>query len=146
MESTIYDIPGKHSHYMTFVHNEIYGKKFVVKHNLVFNTLLKKRMQHGMTRAVCGGTGSLYSIFAKFLRMPTKFPLENFSIFYPAKGHTHVFKLDNNFRSHTAHEFYSVLITKVVTSFYGVEHVPEPVIRLHVAERCGDTPLSRNGV
>jgi hypothetical protein len=100
-------------------------------------------MEHSMTGSVGSGTGSLNSVLAEFLSMSTEATLENPAVFDAAEGHAHVFEFDNNFGSHTAHEFYGVLIAKVIASLDGVEHVPDPVVGLHVAQGRRNASLSR---
>lgn len=55
-------------------------------------------------------------------------------------------QFQNRFRSGLTHIFDGILVTNVVRPFYGIVHVPFPVIFMGIAERHGDTALRGNGM
>ena len=55
-------------------------------------------------------------------------------------------QLVNRFGGFACEVFHRIGITKPVRALNSVKHVPLPAVRTHVAQRCRDTTLCRNGV
>src|SRR5215471_5649379 len=62
------------------------------------------------------------------------------------KRHAVVLKLINCFGGSAAHVFDGILVPKPVGTFYGVVHMPTPIIGAAIAKGRGDTALRSNGV
>src|SRR5690606_29804585 len=103
---------------------------------------LIKRVQHGMTGTVSGGTGALDRLFAEVGSVTTEGTLVNGAVRVAVKRHAEVLKLIHGVGRFTAHEFDGVLVAEPVGTFHRVVHVPVPVVFAHVAQRGADTALS----
>ena len=57
-----------------------------------------------------------------------------------------MFQFQNRFRPGFTHIFNRVLVTDIVRPFYGVVHMPFPVIFMGITQRNGNTTLRRNGM
>ncbi len=57
-----------------------------------------------------------------------------------------MFQLKNRFRAGLTHIFDGVLVANIVRPFYGVVHMPFPVIFMGVTERDGDATLRGYGM
>ena len=129
-----------------FVTDQINGEIFVKEMCPCADVLLIQGMQNGMTGTVRCGAGSYCLIAAEVLTLATKSALINFARVKPGKWHSSVFQFVDSWNGFAAHILDSVLITEVIRSLYGIEHMPVPVIGQYIGEGGVDAALSSNGV
>ena len=127
-------------------HYQINGKILNEKLGIVFEGLLIQRMQHRVACAISCRTGALCSAFAKVGRHAPKRALVYLAILRTGKRHTVVLQLDDGCGRFLAHVLDRILVAEPVGALDGVVHVPAPVVLTHVAQRCADAALRRNGV
>src|SRR5471030_533403 len=94
----------------------------------------------------CVRASALHRLFAEMGRVAAEWTLINGAIRVAVEWHAEVFQFVHDLRCFTAHEFDSILVAQIVATLDGVEHMPEPVVFGHVAERRTDTALRRNCV
>ena len=107
---------------------------------------LVQSVQQGVTCAVGSRASALNRLFTEVGCVATKWALINGAIWVAVKGHAKVFKLVNHFGRFTTHEFDCILVSQIVRTFHGVEHVPVPAVVGHIAQRRADTTLRSHGV
>ena len=113
---------------------------------VVFQILLIKRVQQCVTGTVSRRCGTCRLLAAEVFRLTAKRTLIDGPILQTGERQPHVVQFQNRFRPGLTHVFNSVLVTDVVRPFYGVVHVPFPVIFMGITERNGDTTLRRYGM
>jgi hypothetical protein len=91
-----------------------------------------------MIRSIAGPLHRLLSIIPG---MASEVPLGDLSVRGSAERHTHVLQFINGPWRVFDQDFDSILVTKIVTSLYGIEEIPFPVIFFFIAERSGDSSL-----
>ena len=113
---------------------------------VVFQVLLVQRVQQRVTGTVsrCCGTRRLFA--AEVFRLAAERTLIDTAIVKTGERQPHVLQFQNRFRAGFAHIFNRVLVADVVRSFYGIVHVPFPVIFMGITERHGDATLCGYGM
>ncbi len=99
-----------------------------------------------MAGPVSGSTGALDLALAKIFRHPAKCALINLAVVGSRKGHPPMLKLINRLRGIFTKILDRILIAQPVRPFDGVIHMPAPVIFAHIAKRCRNPALGRDGV
>jgi hypothetical protein len=129
------------------VREEINGKIFDKEARLVLEALLVERVQDRVTRAVRGGAGTISHVALGILGcVPTKPALIDRAGLGAAERHAEMLELDDRRDRLAAQVFDRVLIAEPVGAPDGIEHVPTPVVLLHVAECGADAALRGDGV
>ncbi len=105
-----------------------------------------ERVQHGVAGAVGGGAGALRDALAVIGGHAAERALVDLAVLGARKRNTPVLELIHRRRRIAAHIFDGVLIAEPVRPLDGVVHVPAPVVLAHVAERCSNAALGRDGV
>lgn len=108
---------------------------------MVFKVLLVQGVQQGVASTVSRRRGARRLLAAEVLRLAAERALINTAVVKTGERQAHVLQLENRFRAGLTHIFDGVLVTDIVRPFYGVVHMPFPVIFMGVTERDGDTPL-----
>ena len=80
MQGAIVHTIGDNAAALAVFHDQIYGEILNKELRIVFERLLIQRMQHCMTRSICGGAGALRRTLAKMGRHPAKGPLINLAL------------------------------------------------------------------
>jgi hypothetical protein len=100
-----------------------------------------------MAGAVRRGAGALRGgTFAHVLRHATEGALVDLALAGAAERHAGMFELDHRGWRFANHIFDGVLVAEPVGALDGVEHVPGPMVRAHVAEARSDSALSSDGM
>ena len=113
---------------------------------MVFQVLLIKGVQQGVTGTVSRRSGTCRLLAAEVFRLAAERTLINRAIFETGERQPHMVQLQNRFRAGFTHIFDGVLIANVVRPLNGVVHMPFPVIFMGITERDGDTALRGNGM
>src|SRR6202161_3430708 len=79
-------------------------------------------------------------------RMTAEPPLVDLAFLGAAERDTEMLELDHRIDRLAAHIGDRALVAEPVGAADGIEHVPAPVVLLHVAERRADTALRRDRV
>jgi len=103
-------------------------------------------MDQGMASAIGGGTCAGNWALAKIAHVATKWPLINLSALSAGKWETRVLEFYNRGHGLSAHIFYGILVAKPVRTLDRVVHMPLPIVLAQIAEACGDSALSGNGM
>ena len=103
-------------------------------------------VQQRVTGTVCCRASAWYGFFTIVRGVTAKRTLINRAIWVTVKWHTEMFELVHVVGRLTAHKFNRVLIAQPVRTFDRVVKVVVPVVFGHIAQRCTDTALSRDGV
>src|ERR1700752_4408634 len=77
-------------------------------------------------------------------RMTPEFPLVNLALVLPAELNPKMLEFDLCIDRLAAHIGDRVLISEPIGASDGIEHVPAPVVLLHVAKRCANSTLRRD--
>ena len=94
-------------------------------------------------RASTGRLPALTEIF----RLPAKRSLIDATLFGSRERQTHVLQLEDRLGADRAHVLNRVLIADVVRAFYGVIHMPPPVVLwIRTGDRAGNTTLRRHSM
>ena len=107
---------------------------------------LVQGVQQGVTGTVGCRASALHRLFAEVGRVAAEWTLVDGAVRVAVEWHAEVFQFVHDLRCFAAHEFDGILVAQVVAALDGVEHVPEPVVFGHVAERRADTALRCHGV
>ena len=106
--------------------------------------LLVEGVQDRMPCPVGRGTGPGGLVTAEVLALAAEGALVDLAVVESGKRYPGVFQLVNRWNRLAAHELYGVLVTEIVGALDRVEHVPVPVVRQHVRQRCIDAALGGN--
>ncbi|EJK91798.1 hypothetical protein UUU_11380 [Klebsiella pneumoniae subsp. pneumoniae DSM 30104 = JCM 1662 = NBRC 14940] len=128
------------------VFHQIEGVPFGEDSGVVFQVLLIQSVQQGVTGTVSRRRGTRRLFAAEVLRLAAKRALINTAIVKTRERQSHVLQLKNRFRAGLTHVFDGVLVADIVRPFYGVVHMPFPVIFMGVTERDGDATLRGYGM
>ncbi len=131
-----------------FVFHQINGVPFVQEGSTAFQVTLIQGVQQSVTSTVSSstGTGSLATL-TEIFGLTTERTLINTTFFSTGERQTHVVQFKYRLRTNGTHIFNCVLVTDVVGTFYGVVHVPAPiVIRISGSDCTGNTALRRYSV
>ena len=126
------------------VHDQVDGEILDEEFRRIAQRLRIQRMQHGMTGAVGGGAGALRDALAEIGGHAAERPLIDLAVIGPRERQAPMFEFVDGFRRVAHHILDRILIAEPVRALDGVVHVPAPVIRAHIAERCGDAALRRD--
>jgi hypothetical protein len=107
---------------------------------------LIKRVQQRVTGAIGHGAGALHRFLAEVRRVAAERTLIERAVVVAVERHPEMLKLVDHFGCALAHEFDCVLIAQPIGALDRVVHVPQPRVLGHVAERCADAALSRDGM
>ena len=107
---------------------------------------LVQRMQQRVPGPVGCSAGARHGLFAKIGRMTAERPLVDRPVRVAVERHAEMLQLVNDLGRLAAHELDRVLIAQIVGALDRVEHVPQPLVFAHVAERSADSALGRNRV
>ena len=100
-----------------------------------------------MAGTVSRSTGALHRrAFAHILHMAAKWPLINGPIVVSRKRHAGMFQFVHCCRCLAHHILNRVLIAQPIRSLYGIVHVPRPMVRRVVLQRCRNATLCRHSV
>ena len=136
------DAQGSTTHHRAvLVFHQIEGIPFGENSGVVFEVLLVQGVQQGVAGTVSRRRGARRLLAAEVLRLAAERALINTAVVKTGERQAHVLQLENRFRAGLTHIFDGVLVTDIVRPFYGVVHMPFPVIFMGVTERDGDTPL-----
>lgn len=113
---------------------------------MVFQVLLIKRVQQCVTGTVSRRRSACRLLAAEVFRLTAKRTLIDTTIIKTRERQAHVFEFQNRFRPGFTHIFNRVLVTDIVRPFYGVVHMPFPVIFMGITQRNGNAALRRNGM
>ncbi len=113
---------------------------------MVFQVLLIQGVQQRVTGTVGRRRGACRLLAAEVFRLAAKRTLINTAVIKTGERQAHMFQLKNRFRAGLTHIFDGVLVADIVRPFYGVVHVPFPVIFMGITERDGDATLRGNGM
>ena len=62
------------------------------------------------------------------------------------EGKAHLFQVEHGVDGFLSHDFCCILVDQVVTTLYGIEGVPLPVVLFDVSQGCTHTTLCSSGV
>jgi hypothetical protein len=128
-------------------HQEVGGEILDVELRVVLQRLAIERVQDRVARAVGGGAGALHRrAFAELGRVAAEGALVDLAFLGAGEGDAVMLQLVDRLGRFTREVFHRVGVAQPVGPFHRVVHVPVPVVRPHVAERCGDAALRRDGV
>ena len=113
---------------------------------VVFQVLLIKGVQQCVTGTVGSRRSTCRLLAAEVFRLTAKRTLIDTTIIKTRERQAHMFQFQNRFRPGFTHIFNRVLVTDIVRPFYGVVHMPFPVIFMGITQRNGNTTLRRNGM
>ncbi len=134
-------------HITMLVTNQIERQPLDEEMRALLDVTLIQRVQHRMPGAVCRRARAAHRFaLAELRQMPAEGALIKRAVGVAVERHAEVFEFVHDLRRHAAHELNGVLIAQVVRTFNGIEHVPMPVVLLHIAERGTDSPLRRHSV
>ena len=113
---------------------------------LVLDVLLIEGVQQGVAGTVgrSRSTGSLLA--TEILGLTAKRTLVDSAVVETGEGQAHVLQLIDGFGAGLAHVLDGFLITDVIGAFYGVIHVPLPVVVVGIAQRNRDAALGGDSV
>ncbi len=103
-------------------------------------------MQDRVTGAVSSCTSALCLTLTVIRRHAAEGTLIDLAFFCAGERHAPMFQLVNGFRRVAAEIFDTVLVTEPVGAFHRIIHMPAPIIRPHIAERCRNAALRCNRV
>ena len=98
------------------IHTDFQHDAFRNKINSVIQALLKERMNHGMTCTVL-------KVRSSCVRMTAHLTLMEAAILLTVIWEAHIVHLINILSCIFSEVFYSILVTKIVSTFNGIEHV-----------------------
>ncbi len=124
------------------VDGEILGEEVAA----CLEALLVERMQDGVAGAVGGRAGSARLLLAEMAALTTEGTLVDAPALQAGEGHPLVLQFVHRGDGLAAHELDGVLVAEVVGTLYRIEHVPVPVVAVHIAQRCVHAPLGRHRV
>ena len=129
------------------VHQQVDGEILDEEARPVLEALLIERVQDGMAGAIRGGAGAIRHVALRILgRVPAEAALIDLAGFGAAERHAQMLELDDRSDRLAAHVRDRILVAEPVGAPDGVEHVPAPVVLLHVAQRGADAALRRDRV
>ena len=123
------------------IHDQVDGEKFDEEFRGVAQRLAIHGVQHGVTGAVGGGAGALRLALAVVQRHAAERALIDLAVLGARERHAPMLQLIDGFGRVAHHIFDGILVAEPVRPLDGVVHVPAPVVRMHVAERCRDAAL-----
>ena len=123
------------------VHDQVDRKELDIEFRGVPQRLAVHGVQHGVPGAVGSGAGALRLAFAVVHRHAAERPLIDPAVLGAREWHAPMLEFVNRLRRLAHHVFDRILIAQPVRSLDGVVHVPAPIVRMHVAERCGNAAL-----
>jgi len=91
-------------------------------------------------------TGAPDRSFAEVAGVATEAPLVDPAVRCPVEGEAPVLELDDGVDRLAGQDLSCILVDEVIAALDGIEHVPDPVVFLDVAERGSDTALGGSGV
>ena len=105
-------------------------------------------MQEGVSCPISRGTCSRgLTTFSKVLRLSTERPLIYPTRVISRKRQTHMLDFKHCLGTRLTHILYGFLITYIIGAFYGVIHMPLPlIIWILTCNRASNSPLSRHGM
>src|SRR5215813_9891373 len=131
----------------SIIHHEVKSKVLHKERGALLHCLTIQSVQHGMTGAISGSaTAPDRRTLAILTIMAAERTLVDPAVLVTRKRHTIVLKLINCFGGSAAHVLDGVLVPKPVGTFYGVVHMPTPIIGAAIAKGRGDTAFRSNGV
>src|SRR6056300_144442 len=98
-------------------------------------------MQDSVPGTICCCTGTCCLFTAKIHALTAELALINLPVFKTREWHTKVLQFVHRLGCCAAHVFNCVLVTEVIAALDGIEHVPVPVIRTDIGERCVNATL-----
>ncbi len=113
---------------------------------LVFDVLLVKGVQQGVTGTVGGRCGTSGLLATEILGLTTKRTLVDRPVIETGEGQPHVLQLIDSLGAGFAHVLDGFLITDVIGTFYRVIHMPLPVVVVGIAQRNRDPALGGDSV
>ena len=143
VQGSVIQVPGNDPFASAILrHEEIECEKLDEKLRAVPERLAVERVQDGVSGAVRGGAGALHRrALAEILHVPAERPLVDTPVTGAREGHPVVLELVDCGGSLAAQIFDGILVAEPVRALDGVVHVPAPVVRAHVAQRCRDAAL-----
>ena len=132
---------------MVLVHQEVDSKVFDEESRLVLKALLVERVQDGVPGAVCSGARPIRHIaLGIFRRVAAKPPLIDRARVGTAERYAEMLEFNDGWDCLAAHVGNRVLIAEPVGAPHRVEHVPAPIVLLHIAEGGADAALRSDRV
>ena len=129
------------------VHDHVEREILDVELGVMLERLAVHRVQHGVAGTVGGGAGALRGTLAVMRGHAAERALVDLAVFLAARErHAPMFELVHGGRRVAAHILDGVLVAEPVGALDGVVHMPSPVVLAHIAERCGNAALRRDGV
>ena len=129
------------------VHQQVEGEILDEEARLVLEALLVERVQDGVAGAIRRGAGPIGHVALRiFGRVATEPALIDLASLGAAERHAQMLEFDDRVDRLAAHIGDGVLVPEPVGASYGIEHVPAPVVILHIAQRRADAALRRDRV
>ena len=145
MHRAVVQLPAQHTGADTVRHDQVDREIFYVEFGVVLQALTIKRVQYRVPCSVGGCAGALHRrALAEFCGVATKGALVNLTFLGAAERHAVMLQLINRLGGLTRQIFHGVGVAQPVRTLDGVIHMPLPVIRAHVRQRCGNAPLGCN--
>ena len=146
MKGAIFKAPRQYPSALVIFHQQIKCKILKIKLCPMLQSLLVKRMEHRMSGPV-GGRASPHRLPFSIMRChPAERALIDSSVFRSRKRNAVVFEFHHRIRRFPAHVLDRILITQPIRPFYGIVHMPAPIVFAHVTERSTDATLRGNGM
>ncbi len=145
MDRAVIQVPRHDAGAHTVGHDQVEREIFDEELRVVPERLAVKRVQDRVTGTVGSGTGALHSrAVAEILHVTAEGTLIDLALFGARERHAIMLKLVDGGRRFTRQIFHRVGIAQPVRSLDGIEHMPLPMIRPHIAQRCGNAALCRD--
>ena len=122
---------------------DIQEEELLVEMDLVFQALLEQGLEDHLARAIGRIAGAAHRGLAEVPRMAAEGTLGDPPVGKTAEGQAPVFEFIDHLDRFAAEHFHGVLISEVIRSFHGVEHVPLPMVFARVAQGRADASLGR---
>ena len=97
--------------------------------------LLVKRLQDSVSGTVRCSAGSHCLVATKILALAAKSTLVNVAIIQAGKRHAGMFKFIDYARRHLTHKLNRILVTEIIATLDGIEHVPMPLVGRDIGQR-----------
>ena len=125
------------------LNDDIGDVELVVEGDVVLHALLVKGLEDHVPGAVGGVGRPVHRGLAPVLGVAAKSALGDLAVGEPVKGKAHVLQLQDRLDHLLGEDLGGILVGEVVPSLHRVEHVPLPVVLLHVAQGCPYPALGR---
>ena len=147
VDAAIFHAHGDHAAAFAIFHDEVEREIFDEEIRVIFQALLIQSMQHGVPRTVGSSSRTLNGwALTHILHMAAKGALIDGAIGVAREWHTGMFQFVDRRRCLTHHIFDGILVAEPIGALDRVIHMPGPMVRRIVAQRCRDSALRRNSV